>query len=65
MFDKIAEWWSNRLDRPRLCAYGESGFEDTEPRCEKLITLRSSAAAGHRGYCSHHHAALAQVDAPM
>lgn len=50
-----------RLDRPVLCAYGTAG-EMSEPRCEALITRRSSRAAGHPGYCSHAHAALAQDD---
>ncbi len=58
---KIVRWFENRLDRPTRCAYGTQG-EMSERRCEAVITARVSARAGHPGYCSHAHAALAQED---
>lgn len=58
---RLARWVEDRLDRPVLCAYGAQG-ELSEPRCEVVVTLRASTAAGHPGYCSHAHDALAQDD---
>lgn len=58
---RLVRWMQTRLDQPILCTYGTAG-EMSEPRCEALITRRTSRAAGHPGYCSHAHAALAQDD---
>ena len=61
---KIVRWAQERLDRPMLCAYGAQG-EMSEPRCEVVVTRRTSRAAGHPGFCSHAHSALAQDDQVM
>lgn len=55
-------WLSKREDEPRTCSYGSHPYESSEPRCDVVITLRGSTVAGHRGFCSDRHAALAQVD---
>ncbi|MDF2993324.1 MAG: hypothetical protein K0S37_3838 [Microbacterium sp.] len=62
--DRFARWVRGREDRLRVCAYGFRLGETSEPRCQAEITLRESALAGHRGYCSHRHDALAQEDQP-
>ncbi len=56
---RVLRWAQARLDRPTLCAYGTRG-EMSEPRCEMIVTARVSGDAGHPGYCSHAHDALAQ-----
>lgn len=61
---RLVRWVEDRLDRPVLCAYGENG-ELSEPRCEAVVTRRASTAAGHPGYCSPAHDALAQDDQVM
>jgi hypothetical protein len=59
--ERLSRWVNARLDRPALCAYGTRG-EMSEPRCEAIVTARVADAAGHPGYCSHAHDALAQQD---
>ena len=65
MLELIRNWWIDREDRPRLCAYGAEPHQDSEPRCQETITLRASTAAGHRGFCSYRHAFMAQEEAIM
>lgn len=61
---RFVRWLEERLDRPVRCAFGTDG-EMSEPRCEAVVTRRVSRAAGHPGYCSHAHSALAQDDQVM
>lgn len=58
---RLLRWTDARLDRPSLCEYGTRG-EMSEPRCEMIVTPRVAREAGHPGYCSHAHDALAQQD---
>ena len=53
----LSRLWVTRNDRLRPCAYGRLPLH-SGIRCDEQITLRASEAAGHRGFCSHDHAAL-------
>ncbi len=58
---RVLRWMNARRDRPMPCAYGTRG-EMSEPRCEVIVSARLAREAGHPGYCSHAHDALAQQD---
>lgn len=62
---RIVRWFGERQERLRPCAYGTKVGELTEQKCDQMVSLRASREAGHRGYCSHHHEALAQHDQLM
>ncbi|PPF38330.1 hypothetical protein C5E05_04780 [Pseudoclavibacter sp. AY1H1] len=49
LIEKIRAARSDRMDRPRACAYAANG------PCPSTVTLRESKAAGHEGYCSTVH----------
>jgi len=53
---RFAEWLVTREDKLRPCGLDRSDTVLTPgPLCETMITLRSSEAAGHRGFCSFEH----------
>jgi len=59
---RFLRWLDARKDIPRECGNhpGHAG-----PTCNTVVTMRSSRAAGHPGFCSHDHDGRAQVEQPF
>jgi hypothetical protein len=62
---RISKLFGAREVRLRPCGLNQKYGKATGEQCDIEITLQASAAAGHRGFCSHEHALQDQIDAPM